>query len=76
MTSGSTEHKQSHLKLWKLELPKFDGDVLKIQNLWHQIEAAVHNNDNVPTVQKFTDLRSALEGIAYQTIEEFEVTAY
>ena len=27
--SGSAEHKQSHLKLPKLELPKFDGDVLE-----------------------------------------------
>ena len=32
-TSGSTEHKQSHLKLRKLELPKFDKDLLKFQNL-------------------------------------------
>ena len=29
----------------------------------------------MPTVQKFAYLRSALEGIAYQTIEEFEVTS-
>ena len=31
-TSGSTKHKQSHLKLPKLLLPKFDEDVLKFQN--------------------------------------------
>ena len=29
----------------------------------------------MPTVQKFTYLRSVLEGIAYQTIEGFEVTS-
>ena len=33
-TSGSTKHKQSHLKLPKLLLPKFDEDVLKFQNFW------------------------------------------
>ena len=71
-TSGSAE---SHLKLPKLELPKFDGDVLKFQNFWDQFEAAVHDNDNVPAVQKFTYLRSVLEGVAYHTIEGFEVTS-
>ena len=29
----------------------------------------------MPAVQKFTYLRSVLEGVAYQTIEEFEVTS-
>ena len=37
--------------------------------------ASVHDNDNVPYVQKFTYLRSALEGVAYPTIEGFEVTS-
>ena len=58
-----------------MELPKFDGDVLKFQNFWDLFEAAVHDNDNVPDVQKFTYLRSALEGVAYHTIEGFEVTS-
>ena len=74
-TSGSAEHNQPHLKLPKLELPKFDGDVLKFQNFGGQFEAAVHDNDNVPAVQKFTFLRSVLEGFAYHTIEGFEVTS-
>ncbi|XP_022809618.1 uncharacterized protein LOC111346609 [Stylophora pistillata] len=74
-TSSSAEHKQLHLKLPKLELPKFDGDVLKFQNFWDQFEVAIHDNDNVPSVQKFTYLRSVLEGIAYHTIEGFEVTS-
>ncbi|PFX31375.1 hypothetical protein AWC38_SpisGene3829 [Stylophora pistillata] len=73
--SSSAEHKQSHLKLPKLELPRFDGDVLKFQSFWDQFEVAIPDNDNVPAVQKFTCLRSVLEEIAYHTIEEFEVTS-
>ena len=73
--SGSAECKRSHLKLPKLELPKFDGDVLTFHNFWDLFDAAVHDNDNVPDVQKFTYLRSALEGVAYHTIEGFEVTS-
>ena len=67
-SSGSAEHKQSHLKLPKLELPKCDGYVLKFQNFWDQFEAAVHDNDNVPAtcvqylkgllITQSTDLKS------------------
>ena len=69
------ERKQSHLKLPKLELPKFLGDVLKFQNFWDQLEAAVHKNPDLHDVQKFTYLRSVLDGVAYHTIEGFEVTS-
>ena len=58
-----------------MELPKFHGDVLKFQNFWDQFEAAVHKNPDLPDVQKFTYLRSVLDGVAYQTIKGFEVTS-
>ncbi|KAL9954332.1 hypothetical protein ACROYT_G041854 [Oculina patagonica] len=64
----------SNLKLPRIELPKFNGDVLKFQNFWDQFEAAVHDNDDLPNVQKFTYLRSVLTGNALQSIEGFEVT--
>ena len=67
-------HQSSNLKLPRIELPKFSGDVLKFQNFWDQFEAAVHDNDDLPNVQKFTYLRSVLTGNALQTIEGFEVT--
>ena len=58
-----------------MELFKFHGDVLKFQNFWDQFEAAVDKNPNLPDVQKFTYLRSVLDGVAYHTIEGFEVTS-
>lgn len=72
--SHKDSHQPSNLKLPRIELPKFNGDVLKFQNFWDQFEAAVHNNDDLPKVQKFTYLRSVLTGNALQTIEGFEVT--
>ena len=73
--SAHTESRQSsNLKLPRIELPKVNGDVLKFPNFWDQFEAAVHNNDDLPNVQKFTYLRSVLTGNALQTIEGFEVT--
>lgn len=74
---GSVEkdsHQSSNLKLPRIELPKFHGDVLKFQNFRDQFEAAVHDNDDLPNVQKFTYLRSVLTGNAMQSIEGFEVT--
>ena len=68
----SAEHKQSHLKLPKLE---FHEDFLKFQYFGDQFEAAVHKKSDLPHVQKFTYLRSAFDGVAYQTIEGFEVTS-
>ena len=64
----------SSLKLPRIELPQFGGELLKFQNFWDQFEASVHNNDRLPKVQKFTYLRSVLKGNALQTIEGFEVT--
>ncbi len=67
-------HQSSNRKLPRIELPKFNCDVLKLQNFWGQFEAAVHDNDNLPNVQKFTYLRSVLTGNALQSNEGFEVT--
>ena len=67
-------HQSSNLKLLRIELPKFSGEVLKFQNFWDQFEAAAHDNDDLPNVQKFTYPSSVLTGNALQTIEGFEVT--
>ena len=48
--------------------------MLKFQNFWDQFEAAVHNNVDLPNVQKFTYLRSVLTGNALKAIDGFEVT--
>ena len=70
-----TDSRQSsNLKLHRIELSKFNGDVLKFQHFWDQSEAAVRNNDDLPEVLKFTYLRSVLTGSALQTIEGFAVT--
>ena len=36
-------HQSSNIKLPRIELPKFSGDVLQFQNFWDQFEAAVHD---------------------------------
>ena len=72
--NSNDKSQPSNLTLPRIELPKFNGDVLTFQTFWDQFEAAVHNNDNLPNVQKFTYLRSGLSGNAQQVVEGFEVT--
>ena len=73
--SQSSERPHSGMKLPKLELPSFYGDVLRFSSYWDQFRCAVHENSELSSVQKFTYLRSTLKGTALKTIDGFEVTA-
>ena len=55
------------VKLPKLSLPKFSGDVLQWQSFWDQFTAVVDSSD-IPDISKFSYLRSLLEGEAKQSI--------
>ena len=61
------------VKLPKLVLPKFSGDVLQWQSFWDQFTAAVHLSD-LPDINKFTYLRSLLEGEAQEAIQGLALT--
>ena len=49
-------------RLPKLTLPNFDGDVQTWQKFWDLLEPAVHENCNLTNEQKFSYLKSQLEG--------------
>ena len=57
----------------KLVLPKFSGDVIQWQSFWDQFTAAVHLSD-LPDINKFTYLRSLLEGEAQEAIQGLALT--
>ena len=56
------------MKLPKLSLPHFSGNVTKWTTFWDLFESAVHNNDDLTDVDKFNYLRSLLERTAYEAI--------
>ena len=58
-----TRHTPS-IKLPKLELQKFNGNILKWQEFWDSFEASIHKNPNLQPVDKFNYLRAQLEGDA------------
>ena len=56
------------VKLPKLSLPHFSGNVTKWATFWDSFESAVHSNDDLTDVDKFNYLRSLLERTAYEAI--------
>jgi hypothetical protein len=70
-TSQSTPRK---VNLPKLQLPKFDGNILKWSPFYDAFCAAVHNDDNLDNIQKFQYLNSTLSGEAAHAIEGLPLT--
>ena len=62
------------VKLPKLILPKFSGDVLQWQSFWDQFTAVVDSSD-IPDISKFSYLRWLLEGEAKQSIQGLSLTS-
>ena len=49
------------VKLPKLELTKFDGNILNWQVFWDQFNSSIHLNNNISDIDKFSYLLSFLE---------------
>ena len=62
------------VKLPKLTLPKFSGDVLEWQSFWDQFKVNVHDSD-LPVVSKFSYLLSLLQGEAKQAVQGLCMTS-
>ena len=63
------------VKLPKLSLPHFNGNLMKWTSFWDSFDSAVHTNDRLPEVDKFNHLRSLLEGTARDAISGMSMTA-
>ncbi len=57
-----------NVKLPKLVIDKYAGDISQWQYFWGQFETAVHPNPNLTTTDKFSYLRSYLTGAAANVI--------
>jgi len=56
-------------KLPKLTLPRFRGDLTSWTTFWDLFQSTVHNNIGMSKVDKFSYLKSLLEGAAARTIQ-------
>ncbi|GBM19339.1 hypothetical protein AVEN_195979-1 [Araneus ventricosus] len=51
---------QCSVKLPRLQIPQYDGNILNFNDFYSQFEAAIHKNSNLSDVEKFNYLKSYL----------------
>ena len=75
LSAVSTFSKNTGVKLPKLNLKRFTGEPLEWKSFMETFDAAVNSRPNLSNIEKFTYLKSFLEGIALQAIEGFPLTS-
>ena len=73
-SSSSSANSAQFYRLPKVSLQSFNGDILQWQSFWDSYESRIHSNANLTDVQKFTYLKSQLEGNAARVVEGFAMT--
>ena len=81
LSRGSSVSPHSHVvsatkvKLPKLTLKKFNGDLTKWTPFWDSFESSIDHNPDLSEVDKFNYLNSSLEGPASEAISGLKLTA-
>jgi len=73
-SSSSIVGQGGRVKLPKLELPKFSGDVRTYQAWRDSYDSLIHKNESLNDVDKFNYLRSLLGGAALSAISGLAIT--
>lgn len=64
----------SRIKLPTIKLPTFDGKIEEWTHFSDAFMQMIHNNQALPSIQKFIYLRSSLSGAASRVIEDIELS--
>jgi len=59
-SSTTSDHPHNHIKLPKLAVPTFNGDVLKWAVFWERFRSIIHDNSKLDNHEKLTYLRQAI----------------
>lgn len=62
-------------KLPKIQLKKFDGNILNWTSFWDTFKAVIHTREEMSLVEKYTYLKSLLTGPAEKSIAGLELTS-
>jgi hypothetical protein len=61
-SSGSGISSGEGVKLPRLEIPTFDGDILQWRSFWEQFDISVHSRSNLSKAEKLVYLQNAVKG--------------
>jgi hypothetical protein len=64
----------SKIRLPKLTMPRFKGELTKWNIFWDSFNASIHENDDISTIDKFNYLNYLLEGNAVRAIHGLPLT--
>ena len=67
-------HTTARVKLPKLSIKKFNGDLTKWSTFWDTFESSIHQNTELSPIDKFAYLNSFLEGSAAEAISGLRIT--
>ena len=59
--SDPTRAKATSIKLPKLSIIKFEGDILNWRTFWEQFQVSIHNKDQLSNAEKLAYLKDALK---------------
>ena len=65
----------TRVKLPKIILPRFSGNVMQWPSFWDSYNSSIHRNETLSEVDKFNYLRSLLERTAYEAISGLTLSA-
>ncbi|GFU24854.1 DUF5641 domain-containing protein [Trichonephila clavipes] len=63
------------VKLPKLIIPKFYAEINQWLSFWNSFKTAIHDNNSLNSIDKFTYLKGLLGSSALATVEGFAITA-
>ena len=75
LSAGSSAGNGVNVRLPKLELTKFGGQLHHWQEFWDGYSSAVHENNNLANADKFKYLRSLLEEPARSVVAGLPLTS-
>ena len=70
---STSNHRRQGVRLPKISLPRFHGDITKFQHFWQSFCCAVDESEDLSNVLKLNYLVNSLEGQAYKALEGLEI---